>query len=210
MKTLENPSEALPRSFYEPSAQVVAPQLLGHWLIRNTANGPCGGPIVETEAYLWDDPACHAARGLTPRNRVMFGGPGHGYVYLIYGYHFCVNAVCRPAGVAEAVLLRAIEPLFGEDLMRHERPVTKARELTNGPAKLCEALKIDRGLDGVNLCDPKSALFIAENPEVERFRQRTGPVITTTRIGITRAASLPLRFYLEGSGFVSQRAVSRK
>src|ERR1043166_9307687 len=236
MKTLENPSEALPRSFYEPSAQVVAPQLLGHWLIRNTASGPCGGPIVETEAYLWDDPACHAARGLTPRNRVMFGGPGHGYVYLIYGYHFCVNAVCRPAGVAEAVLLRAIEPLFcedlmrherpatktggvlrraieplcGEDLMRHERPVTKARELTNGPAKLCEALKIDRGLDGVNLCDPKSALFIAENPEVERFRQRTGPVITTTRIGITRAASLPLRFYLEGSSFVSQRAVSRR
>src|ERR1041385_6262327 len=111
---------ALPKSFYEPSAKVVAPLLLGHWLIRNTGAGPCGGIIVETEAYLTDDPACHAAPGPTPRNRVMFGAPGHGYVYLIYGYHFCVNAVCRPAGVGEAVLVRAIEPLFGEDFMRRE------------------------------------------------------------------------------------------
>src|SRR5262252_380275 len=102
----------LPESLYEPSAKAVAPQLLGHWLIRNMASGLCGGAIVETEAYLRDDPACHAARGLTRRNRVMFGVPGHGYVYLIYGYHFCVNAVCRPAGVGEAVLVRAIEPLF--------------------------------------------------------------------------------------------------
>src|SRR6267142_2514088 len=140
---------ALPESFYEPSAKVVAPQLLGHWLIRNTASGPCGGAIVETEAYLRDDPACHAARGLTPRNRVMFGAPGHGYVYLIYGYHFCVNAVCRPAGVGEAVLVRAIEPMVGEEFMRRERPISKARDLTSGPAKLCEAMRIDRGLDGI-------------------------------------------------------------
>src|SRR6266446_3260085 len=91
---------ALPESFYEPSAKVVAPQLLGHWLIRNTASGPCGGAIVETEAYLRDDPACHGFPGPTARNRVLFGGPGHGYVYLIYGYHFCANAVCRPTGVA--------------------------------------------------------------------------------------------------------------
>jgi len=156
--------------------------------------GPAGGPIVETEAYLIDDPACHGAPGLTPRNRVMFGPPGHGYVYLIYGYHFCVNAVCRPAGVAEAVLVRAIEPAFGEEFMRHQRPVSKLHDLTNGPAKLCEALHIDRGLDGIDLSDPKAALWLAENPNAVNFRKRRGPIITTTRIGITRAASLPLRF----------------
>src|SRR5882762_5210263 len=151
----------LPKSFYKPSAKLVAAQLLGHWLVRSTANGPCGGAIVETEAYLSDDPACHGAPGLTARNRVMFGAPGHGYVYLIYGYHFCVNAVCRPSGVAEAVLIRAIEPLFGEDSMRRQRRVGKPRDLTNGPAKLCEAMSIDRALDGIDLCDPKSPLFIA-------------------------------------------------
>src|SRR3954447_6754955 len=122
--------QALPKSFYEPSAKIVAPLLLGHWLIRNTPEGPCGGPIVETEAYLSDDPACHGAPGPTPRNRVMFGPPGHGYVYLIYGYHFCVNAVCRPTGIAEAVLVRAIEPLFGEAWLRRHRSVSNLRDLT--------------------------------------------------------------------------------
>src|SRR6266850_6060844 len=111
---------ALPKSFYQPSAKIVARQLLGHWLIRNAPNGPWGGAIVETEAYLSDDPACHGAPGPTARNRVMFGAPGRGYVYLIYGYHFCVNAVCRPSGVAEAVLIRAIEPMVGEEFMRRE------------------------------------------------------------------------------------------
>src|ERR1051325_7129429 len=104
----------LSRTFYEPSAKVVAPELLGHFLIRNTPDGPCGGAIVETEAYLVDDAACHGAPGETKRNRVMFGHPGHCYVYLIYGFHFCVNTVCRPAGIAEAVLIRAIEVNFGE------------------------------------------------------------------------------------------------
>jgi len=198
--------QPLPRSFYEPSAQIVAPLLLGHWLLRNTPEGPCGGPIVETEAYLSDDPACHGAPGPTPRNRVMFGAPGHGYVYLIYGYHFCVNAVCRRANVAEAVLIRAVQPAIGETLMRRWRPVTKLRDLTNGPAKLCEAMKIDRELDGIELCDAGSALFIAENPAAQAFRERHSPIVTTTRIGITRAAALPLRFYLGGSDFVSVRA----
>ena len=201
--------EPLPKSFYEPSAKVVAPLLLGHWLIRNTPSGPCGGAIVETEAYLSDDPACHGAPGPTLRNRVMFGAPGHGYVYLIYGYHFCVNAVCRPTGVAEAVLIRAIEPIFGEELMRHTRPVAKPRELTSGPAKLCEAMRIDRSLDGIELWDPTSALFVGLNPDAEKFRQSRGPLVTTTRIGITRAAALPLRYYLEGSPFVSVRTVPR-
>jgi DNA-3-methyladenine glycosylase len=139
----------------------------------------------------------------------MFGPAGHGYVYLIYGYHFCVNAVCRPAGVAEAVLVRAIEPMFGEAFMRHQRPVSKLRDLTSGPAKLCEALSIDRGLDGIDLCDPKATLWIAENPAVEDFRKTQGPIITTTRIGISKAAAMPLRFYLDGSACVSQRVVER-
>src|SRR5690242_19646501 len=117
-----NRLEPLPRSFFEPSARGVAPLLLGHWLIRQSLAGPVGGPIVETEAYLVDDPACHAAPGLTLRNRVMFGPPGHGYVYLIYRYHFCVNAVCQPAGVAEAVLIRAVEPAVGQEFMRVQRP----------------------------------------------------------------------------------------
>jgi DNA-3-methyladenine glycosylase len=196
---------ALPRSFYEPSAKVVAPELLGHFLIRNTPNGPCGGAIVETEAYLVGDAACHAAPGLTKRNRVMFGHPGHGYVYLIYGFHFCVNAVCRPAGVAEALLIRAVEATFGQQLMAAQRPASKPRELTNGPGKLCQAMDITRSLDGVDLCDPHSALFIAKNPELKKFRKEKGPMITTTRIGITKAAALPLRFYLDGSEFVSRR-----
>lgn len=196
---------SLPRSFYEPSAKIVAQRLLGHWLIRNTSEGPCGGPIVETEAYLSDDPACHGAPGLTARNRVMFGPPGRSYVYLIYGMHFCVNAVCQPTGVAEAVLIRAIEPEFGEDWMRRQRPAAKPDHLTTGPAKLCEAMNITRSLDGLDLCDPHSALFIAENPKVKQFRRARGPVVITPRIGISKAAALPLRFYLGGSRFVSRK-----
>jgi len=196
----------LPRAFYEPSAEPVAPRLLGHWLIRNTPEGPCGGPIVETEAYLRDDPACHGARGLTQRNRVMFGPPGHGYVYLIYGMHFCVNTVCCQPGIAEAVLIRAIEPEWGVEWMRRRRHVPKATELTNGPAKLCAALDIRRELDGVDLCDLGSPLFVARNPTAGRFRKARGPLVTTTRIGLTQAAQFPLRFYLGGSGFVSKPA----
>jgi DNA-3-methyladenine glycosylase len=195
--------QCLKRSFYEPSASVVALELLGHWLIRNTPEGMCGGVIVETEAYLCDDPACHGAPGLTARNKVLFGEPGHGYVYFIYGCHYCVNAVCQPQGTAEAVLIRALEPVFGEELMRRNRPVSKTRDLTNGPGKLCQAMAIDRKLDGVDLCNPASPLIIAQNPEFNRLRKSLGPVVTTTRIGITRAATLPRRFYLKSSKFVS-------
>ncbi len=195
----------LPRAFYEPAADVVAPRLLGHWLVRRTARGWCGGPIVEAEAYLWDDPACHAAPGLSARNRVMFGPPGHGYVYFIYGAHYCVNAVCRAAGTGEAVLIRAIEPLVGLEILMKNRVASGAVALTNGPAKLCEAMKIDRKLDGVDLCDPGSPLVLATNPEWKRFVAEQGPIVTTTRVGITKAAHLPLRFYLEKSRFVSRR-----
>jgi DNA-3-methyladenine glycosylase len=197
--------KALPRVFYEPSAQLVAPALLGHWLVRQTPLGPVGGPIVETEAYLANDAACHAAPGLTARNRVMFGPPGHAYVYFIYGCHFCVNAVCRPAGTAEAVLIRAIEAAFDVPFMISHRGVREERQLTNGPAKLCQAMNIDRTLDGSDLCDLSSVLMIAQNPEVSAFRRQRGSLITTVRVGITQAADLPFRFYLSESAFVSRR-----
>lgn len=195
----------LPRTFYLPSAKIVAPQLLGHWLIRNSPQGPCGGVIVETEAYLTGDPACHAWRGLTKRNKVMFGEPGYAYVYFIYGNHYCVNAVCLPPGQAEAVLIRAVEADFGRELMLERRSVTLTHSLSNGPGKLCEAMGIDRTLDGADLCQTSSPLFIAENPKVKDLRRRCGPVVTATRIGITQAANLPLRFYLDASPFVSRR-----
>jgi DNA-3-methyladenine glycosylase len=200
----------LPRAFYAPSAKLVAPALLGHWLIRRTDQGLCGGPIVETEAYLRDDPACHAAPGLTRRNRVMFGPPGHAYVYLIYGMHYCVNAVCLPATHAEAVLIRALEATFGLEILDSRRTVAARNQLTNGPAKLCQAMAIDLGLDGADLCDERSQLIIANNPDARTYRRQHGPLVTTTRIGLTRAAHLPLRFYLQASPFVSRRAGSRK
>ena len=199
------PHVPLPPSFYESTADLVAPALLGHLLVRNTPDGPCGGVIVETEAYLADDPACHAFGGETARNRAMFGPPGRAYVYLIYGMHHCVNAVCRPRGVGEAVLLRALEPTLGVEQMRARRPVPRLRELTNGPAKLCSALGIRRELDSADVCDAGSALFIAGNPARAAVLRRLGPVKTTPRIGITKAAALPLRFLLAGSECVSRK-----
>ena len=197
--------KALPREFYEPSARVVAPRLLGHWLIRKTEDGYCGGPIVETEAYVRNDPACHAFRGMTKRNRVMWGRAGHAYVYLIYGFYYCFNTVCRPEGEAEAVLVRAVESAWSADWMKVHRPVEKETALTSGPGKLCVAMQIDRDLDGADLCSSESAIFVAENPEVRKYRRKMGPMITTTRIGINVGAELPYRYYLEKSLFVSRR-----
>jgi DNA-3-methyladenine glycosylase len=196
--------EPLPRSFYEPSADLVARQLLGRWLIRRTKHGLAGGPIVETEAYVAGDPASHAFVGETSRNRVMWGPPGHAYVYLIYGFYFCVNAVCQPSGLAEAVLIRAIAPTIGREYMLDHRPVGNLHALTSGPGKLCTALHITRQLDGADLCDRRSPLFIAEHPDLDAFLTDSGPVVTTKRIGITKAADLPLRFVLEQSAFSSR------
>jgi DNA-3-methyladenine glycosylase len=199
----------LPRSFFAPSAAVVARRLLGHWLIRRTAAGFCGGPIVETEAYLREDPASHGFAGETARNRTMFGPPGRAYVYFIYGNHFCVNAVCRRAGQAEAVLIRAVEAQFGLEILRRNRPGRADIQLTNGPGKLCAALDIRRELDGADLCDAGSPLLLARHPAARRFRQGRGPAVATARIGIVRAAELPLRFALEGSPYVSRRTAGK-
>ena len=198
--------DPLPPSFYVVSASLVAPALLGHWLVRRVPRGGwSGGIIVETEAYLVGDPASHGFKGETPRNRAMFGPPGRAYVYFIYGNHWCFNAVCRPAGLAEAVLVRAIQPTLGVEWMKRNRPAADAVQLTNGPAKLCAALRIDRDLDGSDVCDAASPVVIAANPERESLMNSCGPVIATTRIGLSRAAELPLRFYLAGSRWVSRR-----
>ncbi|MCI0744474.1 MAG: DNA-3-methyladenine glycosylase [Verrucomicrobia subdivision 3 bacterium] len=161
--------------------------------------------IVETEAYVADDPACHGYRGETARNRSMYGPPGHAYAYFIYGNHWCVNAVCRPKGHAEAVLIRAVEPVAGIEQMRRLRSVSDDADLTNGPAKLCGAMQIDRAQDGADLCDQDSGLWIAQNPQQKDYLLSHGPMVTTTRVGITKAAELPLRFYLQGSAWVSRR-----
>jgi DNA-3-methyladenine glycosylase len=196
----------LPAETYTPSARRVAPALLGHLLLRRAPDGSwAGGAIVETEAYLADDPACHGHRGETRRNRSMFGPPGRAYVYFIYGNYFCFNAVCAAPGVAEAVLIRAIEPLFGGDWMRANRPVPKPRDLTSGPAKLCLALGIAREHDGADLTAAPSEVIIARNDDLRAFRRRHGPMVTTTRIGLSVAEHLPLRFYLPGSDHVSRR-----
>jgi len=135
----------------------------------------------------------------------MFGPPGHAYVYFIYGNHWCFNAVCRPPGVAEAVLLRAIEPSFGVPWMQTRRPVGRLRDLTSGPAKFCAALGIDRAMDHSDLCANDAPIRIAENAERGRVLAEIGPVLTTTRVGISQASDWPLRFYLERSAFISRR-----
>jgi DNA-3-methyladenine glycosylase len=195
----------LPRSFYLPSAEVVAPQLLGHWLLRRTSKGLVGGRIVETEAYLIGDPACHGYVGETARNRVMYGPPGFAYVYLIYGYYYCFNTVCLAEGKAEAVLVRAVEAEIGEDVMLKNRPCKGVEHLTSGPGKLCDAMDITRELDGSDLCSASSPVFIARNENLREYLTERGPMITTTRIGLTKAADLPLRYYLDRSKYVSKR-----
>ena len=195
-------------SFFDASAAEVAPALLGHWLLRREDDGSfSGGIIVETEAYLaHGDPACHAARGRTERNRSMWGPSGRAYIYFIYGMHHCFNVVCQPDGVAEAVLVRAVEATVGLHHLRRRRAGASNRELMNGPGKLCLALGIDRGSDGLRLDHPGSSIFIASNPDREGVVHRTGPIKASPRIGITKAANLPLRFALANSGFTSRPA----
>ena len=194
----------LPRDFFRPTADVVAPELLGHLLVRRVGGVWMGGEIVETEAYLVDDPACHAYVRETPRNRVMWGEYGFAYVFKIYSGYCCFNAVCRPAGRAEAVLIRAIEPRFGLEKMRELRPDKSDRELTNGPSKLCLALGISRDDNGTDISAPDAPLMLADNPERDAFLQMRAPQVQTTRIGLTRGADWPLRWILRGSKSVSK------
>ena len=134
----------------------------------------------------------------------MWGPNGRAYVYLIYGCHHCVNTVCRPEGIAEAVLIRALHPKIGLQKMRKNRTVNKNLNLTNGPAKLCAALDIDRRLDGIDICSEKSPLFVGRNSELKKTDRKRLQITTTKRIGISKAADLPLRYYLDGNPYVSR------
>jgi DNA-3-methyladenine glycosylase len=201
----------LPRAFFARDPRRVARELLGKLLIRHRGGKVLAGRIVEVEAYLGQgDPAAHAAAGLTARNRVLFGAPGHAYVYFIYGNHYCLNVSCQPEGEAGCVLLRALEPLAGLQAMARARGIPKARHrdlersvaarrlLTSGPGRLCQALSITRARDnGRDLTDPRSGLWLAD----DAFRPRR--IRRTPRVGIKRAAARPLRYAIADNCCVS-------
>lgn len=173
----------LGRAFYRRPAVQVARELLGKILSFESASGR----IVETEAYLGeDDGAAHSARGITPRTQVIFGPPGHAYVYFIYGMYDCLNIVCEPEGVAGCVLIRALEPVSG------------LKGLANGPGKLTRAMGINRTQNGVDVTQGPITIHAPER--AEKFQ-----IATSTRIGITKSADLPLRFFIKGNPSVSRR-----
>jgi DNA-3-methyladenine glycosylase len=187
----------LGRRFYDRGALEVAPQLLNKVLVRDGR----AGRIVEVEAYRGsEDPASQAYRGPTRRNATMYGAPGGLYVYFTYGMHFCANVVCMPPGVAEAVLLRALAPLSGLDAMRAARPgITKDLGLTNGPAKLCQALGITGADDGDDLVTGTGGVRIMDDGVAPPTVAARGG-----RIGIRHAAELPWRFWVPGDPHVSK------
>jgi DNA-3-methyladenine glycosylase len=201
----------LPRDFFARPSVEVAPDLLGCVLEHETADGLVAVELTEVEAYAGrSDPASHAYRGKTRRNAVMFGPPGHAYVYFTYGMHFCVNLVCLGeeslafGDGASAVLLRAGAIIAGEDLARARRTrgttALASRDLARGPARLCQALDIDRRLDGADVCvagSPLRMLRGAANPA------RSAKILTGPRVGVSSAADVPWRFWYDGDPTVS-------
>ena len=191
----------LPRAFYLQDTLVAAQALLGQKVVRRLPGGQMlGGIIVETEAYRTGDPACHAYRGKTARNQTMFGPPGHAYVYFTYGLHMMLNLVCGEEGLAEAVLIRALEPTEGLEEMRANRGgILADRQLTNGPGKLAQALGLTRSEhDGIDVTDPAGSLQILPRvlPPFE--------IVAATRIGISQGVDLPWRFYIKDNPSVSR------
>jgi DNA-3-methyladenine glycosylase len=194
--------QILPRSFYDRDPRHVGPDLLGKVLVRKHGRKLLTGRIVEVEAYLGaDDPAAHAFSGRTPRNAIIFGPPGYAYVYFIYGNHFCLNVSCLPDGTPGGILFRAVEPLRGMEEMFKLRGIEEdsdLRRLTRGPGRLAAAFGITRERDnGKDLTSSRSDLYIADDgsPRPE--------VLITKRIGINKAADMPLRYVVAGNRFVS-------
>lgn len=189
----------LPAGFYDRDTEQVSRDLLGCVLECTTSEGKAAGIIVETEAYVGEhDPACHAAAGRTRRTDPLYGRPGIAYVYFIYGMYWCVNAVTRAEGLPSAVLIRALEPVAGIDLMRERRGAARTdRELTNGPGKLCIALGIGREHNGASL--QRGSLVIREGKRIP-----DSDVVVASRIGIKKAADWPLRWYVKNNEFVSR------
>jgi DNA-3-methyladenine glycosylase len=177
----------------------VARRLLGSYLVRELDGQQLIVKIVETEAYHQTDPASHSYKGRTPRTDVMFGPAGHVYVYFTYGMHYCMNVVTGERGEGSAVLIRAVEPLQGEELMRANRRGLAGVQITNGPAKLCQALKVDKAMNGHDLhLTPLQLILQPAVPATD--------IITTTRIGISKAKDEPWRFYLKDNPYVSKAA----
>lgn len=191
---------ALEKTFFENTPQWVARALLGLVLCRETEQGLTSGIIVETEAYLSrNDSASHAFRGMTKRNKTMFGPAGHAYIYFIYGNHFCLNVTTGLDGSGEAVLIRAVKPISGLDLMHQRRgPIRKRTDLANGPGKLCQAFAIDKSLDGHDL--QRKPLYIEEEI-VSSVMQ----IKVTPRIGVSSAREKKLRYIISGSNYLSRR-----
>ena len=191
----------LARDFYEQRTVQAAQGLLGKHLVRVHPDGITTGIILETEAYVGlEDRASHASRGRTPRTTVMFGPAGFAYVYVIYGLHHCLNAVTEPEGYPAAVLIRAVQPREGLDLMRARRRKQEISLLASGPGRLCQAFGIERGLSGVDLCG--DTLFI------EDHHVSPADIVATTRIGVDYAGpwkDMPWRFYIAGHPGVSKR-----
>ncbi len=185
-------------SFYDRPVLDVAPDLIGCVV----THGDTAGVIVETEAYHQSEPASHAFAGLTPRSRTLFGPPGRAYVYRSYGVHAMLNAVCEPEGVGSGVLIRALQPLRGIELMRGRRGLERERDLCSGPGKLTQALEIELSDNGSDLL--RGPVKISSRPRAWREVE----IVTDRRIGITRAVELPWRFCVLGSRFLS-RPVSR-
>jgi len=191
--------------FYNRDPRRVARELLGKVVVRRLGRVRMAGRIVEVEAYLGaGDAAAHAAAGLTPRNRVLFGPPGRSYVYFIYGNYYCLNVSCLPDGVAGGVLFRALEPLAGLRAMARNRGLAGERSkrgkrlLTTGPGRLCEAMKITRARDNdVDMTSPGSGVWIGDDG------YHPPRVAVTRRIGISKAAERPLRYVIAGNQFVS-------
>ncbi len=200
------PGRLLSRSFFERSPELVAPQLLGMLLTHKTRQGVLAGRIVEVEAYLGPhndppDPAAHSHRGPTPRNLVLFGPPGHAYVYSIYGRYFCMNISCEAEGLAGCVLLRALEPVIGVARMAKNRDLAAGaahRLLTSGPSRLCQALGLTRLThNGLDMTKRSSALQVRDDG------CRLPEALVTVRIGIRHAVDWPLRFALPDHPCVS-------
>jgi DNA-3-methyladenine glycosylase len=172
--------------------------LIGKLLVSRIGGTRSVARIVEVEAYVTGDPASHAFRGLTKRNKVMFGPRGHAYVYRIYGTSWCLNVTSAKTGVAEAALIRALEPVSGIEAMRARRPGIPDRDLLRGPGRLCAALGVDGSFDGLDLCAARSPLALFDDGT-------TLPIGVSTRIGLTRAAERELRYYARGSKWLSGR-----
>jgi DNA-3-methyladenine glycosylase len=183
--------------FLNEPAEIVAPRLLGCLLIRELSGQKLTGRIVETEAYAQHDAASHSYRGKTLRNDVMFGPSGYLYVYFTYGMHYCMNVVTGGQGEGSAVLIRAIEPVEGEAAMQENRGGKIGIEITNGPAKLCQAMSIGRDMNGHDL--RKEPLRLTMQPPLEQ-----AAIVQTTRVGITQATEVPWRYYERGNPYVSR------